>query len=294
MGMFTTADAGRLAILAAVLIQAAAKVAYGTFLTAVPSSFFVLFSFALAAVFFLSVSRKGMGRPAWGALALLNVATAVAFLSFFFALKLVEPAIADAVNTGVGPLLAVAMAWVWTGQPPSVRRLAVCAGVLAGCAVLVAAAFRESGFAAEGGDARLGLAASACAGVGTVLVTTASRHLSGHGWSSGAILAHRFYVVLPVSLALVAGGDGIPAWSMATWLVLVAVALAGVLVPIYLLQFGIRRCEPYTVMVTMAAMPLVTFAVEGLSPAYRWSWTTACGLVLLTAFLVLDVARSRR
>lgn len=294
MGISTTADAGRAAILAAVLIQAAAKVAYGTFLTTVSSSFFVLFSFIFAAAFFLSFSRRGAGRPAWGPLVLLNVATAVTFLSFFFALKLIEPAIADAVNIGVGPLLAVLIAWMWAGQGPSVHRLVVCGGVLTGCAVLAVAAMRESGFVDDGGDARLGLAASALAGIGSVSITVASRSLSERGWSSGAILAHRFYVVIPASLALVVFGEGVGEWTQMPWPALVVIALAGVLVPLYLLQFGIRRCDPYTVMVTMAAMPLLTFLVEGFSPAYRWSWVTALGLTILTVFLVLDVARSRR
>ena len=46
-------------------------------------------------------------------------------------------------------------------------------------------------------------------------------------------------------------------------------------------------------MVTMAALPVLTFVIEGFSPLYAWSWLTATGLVVLTSFLLLDVATKR-
>ncbi len=47
-------------------------------------------------------------------------------------------------------------------------------------------------------------------------------------------------------------------------------------------------------MVTMAAMPIVTFALQGLSPAYAWTWPTALGLAIVAAFIIGDIAASRR
>lgn len=291
MGNVSAADAGRAAVLGAVLMQAMGKVAYGTMLSAVPSPLFVFISFSLTASFFLLLSRRGVGELAWTPLVTLNVSTAVTFLSFFFALKLIEPAIAVAVNIGIGPILAVLIAWHTAREMPSRHRLLVCAGVLLGCMVLCMAAFQGSGFASNARAAWLGLTASAAAGVGTVLITVSSRALVGRGWQSGAVLAHRFYLVVPASLILSFGADtaGID-WTQNLLLVLLAVTFVGVLVPLYLLQFGIRRCDPYTVMVTMTALPVLTFLMEGFSPVYEWSWMTATGLLILTGFLVVDVA----
>lgn len=295
MGNLAAADAGRAAVLAAVLLQAIGKVVYGTALTAVPSPLFVFVSFSLTALAFLLFARKGAGEPAWTPLVVLNVATAVTFLSFFFALKLIEPAIAVAVNIGIGPFLAVLIAWRAGGGRPSRRRLGVCAGILAGCAVLCVSALRGSGVPVEGGSPLLGLAASALAGLGTVAITVASRTLMDRGWQPGAVLAHRFYAVVPASLlmSLWLAPAGLE-WTPELSLLLPGVALVGVLIPLYLLQFGISRCDPYTVMVTMAALPVLTFLVEGLSPAYAWSWTTAGGLLILTASLAADVVHARR
>ena len=71
---------------------------------------------------------------------------------------------------------------------------------------------------------------------------------------------------------------------------LVLVSLVGVLAPLYLLQVGIGRCDAYTVLVTMAALPVLTFVIEGVSPAYIWSLPTAVGITIVSIFLLLDVA----
>lgn len=277
-------------IVLAVFLQAIGKVMFGTWLTSFPSPFFVFISFALTASFFLALSRQGVGEKAWGPLLLLNASTALTFLCFFYALKLIEPAIVGAVEIGIGPLLAVGIAFALTGERPTRLRVAVCGGILIGCAILGLSAMQGSGFATFGWNAWLGLSASAAAGVGAVLITIASKTLLNRGWKFGAVLAHRFYLILPISLAMTWGTDttGID-WSNTLVLQLLVVSLIGVLAPLYLLQVGIGRCDAYTVMVTMAALPVLTFVVEGFSPVYSWSWLTAAGLAVVTAFLLVDV-----
>ena len=82
-------------------------------------------------------------------------------------------------------------------------------------------------------------------------------------------------------------------WGAELAVILLAVALIGVLAPLYLLQVGIGRCDPYTVMVTMSALPVLTFLIEGLSPIYQWSALTAVGLGIVTGFLLLDIFAKR-
>ena len=136
---------GRFAVLLAVLLQAGGQVAYGTYLQALPSPLFVFGSFLLATLFFLGVSGGGARAPAWTVLIVLNAATALTFLSFFYALKRVEPAVAGAINVGIGPLAAILIALATTGIRPSKRKLVVCAGVLLGCGVLAVSATRGHG-----------------------------------------------------------------------------------------------------------------------------------------------------
>lgn len=286
---------GRLVIVLAVFLQAAGKVMYGTWLPNVPSPFFVFVSFALTAAFFLGISGRGIGDSAWRPLLLLNASTALTFLSFFFALKMIEPAIVGAVEIGVGPVLAVVVALFMTGEKPTVARVVVCCGVLAGCTVLAGAALQGTGFSSSGLEAWLGLAASTAAGTGAVLITVASKTLTNRNWTFGAILAHRFYLILPISLILSVRADlsGVE-WGVGFLLTLGVVSLIGVLLPLYLLQVGIGRCDPYTVMVTMAALPVMTFIIEGLSPVYSWSWLTAGGVLIVTLSVFTDVFLAAR
>lgn len=287
---------GRTFIFLAVLLQAIGKVAYGTWLADFPSALFVFVSFALTATIYFATARSGTGERAWGPLFLLNAGTALTFICFFYALKLIEPAIVGAVEIGIGPFLAMMLTLLVTGERPTRKRIWVCAGVLLGCAILAVAALRGTGFASAGQDAWLGLVASVAAGAGAVVITMASKSLLNRGWKRGAVLAHRFYLILPVSLAMTLGADDLSliVWSGPLVVALLAVSLIAVLAPLYLLQLGIGRCDPYTVMVSMTALPVLTFAIEGFSPAYSWSWLTAFGVAVVTAFLVLDVTVGRK
>lgn len=285
----------RLAIVVAVALQAIGKVAYGTWLVDFPAPLFVFISFTLTAIFFLFTSRKGVGAATWGAMLFLNVATAVTFLSLFVALKLIQPAIVGAVEISIGPIAAVAIGFFIHRNTPSLRSLFVCCVVLAGCIILASSAFFGSGFQASSLDVALGLLASSTAGIGAVLITITSKSLLGHGWKFGAVLAHRFYVIVPVSLGLLWIMDPSNVeWSIQLGLVVVAISVVSVLAPLYLLQVGISRCDPYTVMVTMAALPVLTFAVEGLSSKYQWTSTTAAGLAVITGAVLWDVSARRR
>ncbi|MGI9488269.1 MAG: hypothetical protein ACR2RF_20800 [Geminicoccaceae bacterium] len=286
--------AGRLMVVAAMAMQAIGKVAFGTWLFDLPSTSFVFLSFGLTAALFLLIFPIGRGEPALGLLALLNVFTAVTFLCFFFALKHVEPAIVGALEIGIGPIAALLLTAVHTGHRPDGRRIGIGLGVMVGCAALAHAALDGSGLLVSRGQyPMLGLIASVTAGVGATLITILSKSLANRGWSSGAILAHRFYLIVPLALGLaVFQTDGVIVPSTMTsfddGIMIVLVALIGVTLPLYLLQLGIKRCEPYTVMVCLAALPVMTFLLQGLSPAYAWSWPTLIGISIIALAVIID------
>ncbi|MDO4232303.1 MAG: EamA family transporter [Lautropia sp.] len=290
---------GRLFVLLAVFLQAVGKVAYGVWLVEVPFTVFVFISFSMTAGLFLLLSRQGAGQAAFLPLLMLNLSTALTFLSFFYALKLLEPAVVGALEIGVAPIIALLLTLLLQGERPTAARVMVCLGLLLGCLVLAASAFSGVGFtagAAVNGAAWQGVLASVAAGAGAVVVTMASRKLVQCGWQYGAVLAHRFYLILPVSLGMALWGGDFSAveWDMPVLLAVLAVSLLGVTLPLYLLQIGIGRCDTHTVLVSMAALPVITFALEMLSPVYAWSWLTAVGVLVVAAFVLLDMLMSRR
>ncbi len=289
-----TALGARLAILAAVALQATGKVTYGVWLEELPTALFVFFGFALTAGVFLGLSRRGHGEIAWGTLILINVATAVMFLSFFAALKLIEPAIVGAVGVSVAPFVAILIAFLSTGLAPTRTQIGVCAAILVGCGLLAWSAHNGSGYQTSVRDAWVGLAASLVAGIGAVFVTVASRSLVLKGWSAGSILAHRFYLIIPASLLLSFDADiSAVVWSHEMIGLIILVTVLSVLAPLYLLQIGVQHCEPYTVLVTMAALPVMTFLAEGLFLKYQWSIATFIGVTIITASVIWDLSTKK-
>ena len=274
-------------------MMAGGKVAYGTWLVEVPSPVYVLFCFCVIAALFLPFHGRKTGTFLRGPVLLLNAATALCFLFFFYALKLVEPAVAAAVQFGTGPIIAMLLAFVATGVKPEPVKLAVCAGLLAGCVVLAVSAVTGAGFAADGVQGWIGLGAILLSAVGSVLITIASKVLSRHGWSTGAVLGHRGYLIIPMALVLVSVESGGSApWSPQLVATLFGVGLIGTVIPMVLLQTGIEKSDPHTVLVMLAAMPILIFLIEGLSPQYVWSALTAAGLAIIAIFIAIDVVFS--
>jgi drug/metabolite transporter (DMT)-like permease len=292
---YSSTTIGRLAALLAVILMAGGKVAYGTWLGAVPSPVYVLLCFSLITAIFLPIYGRRTGEFALVPLLLLNGSTALCFLFFFQALKLIEPAVAGAVQFGLGPILSVLITLLVTGARPEPIKAFVCGGLGVGCVVLAFSAVSGAGVVANGTDGRLGLGAVLLSAVGSVLIAIASKRLSMRGWSSAAILAHRCYLIVPVALALVVseGVSDVP-WTPPLVLTLLGVGLVGTIIPIVFLQIGIEKSDPHTVLVMLAAMPVVAFLIEGLSPLYVWSGLTAAGLSIIAAFIAIDIAFSRQ
>ncbi|MCR5858025.1 DMT family transporter [Mesorhizobium sp. J428] len=296
MGSTNRATTGRVLVMVAVFMMAAGKVAYGTLLTAVPSQVYVLFCFGVMPLLFWPRYGRRVGTVAWRHVLMLNLSTALCFLFFFYALKLIEPAVAGAVQFGVGPGLSILILFLVSGIIPGRARVIVCLGLLAGCSILAVSAVQGSGFAVGTSGGWTGLVAILLSAMGSVLITFASKALSDRGWPSGAILAHRCYLIVPIAVVLTVLDDKtwLVDWTPRLMLILAAVGLLGTVIPMVFLQMGIERSDPHTVLVMMAAMPIFTFALEGFSPLYVWSPLTAAGLCVIALFIAFDAISARR
>lgn len=295
--MFSRAQlSGRTAILLSAVLQAFGQVAYSTFLAAIPSPAFVAYCFLAAAIMFLVLSGGGVRLAAWKPLLVLNIGTVATFVPFFYALQLIESAAASAINVGVGPLAATLIGTAITGSVPSFRRVAVCLGVLVGGTVLAVAATHGVPLTASTVDSRwLGVLASVVTGCGVVIVTLSSRALLDRGWRSGTVLAHRFYLIVPLSLAMAHGTYDLATvhWSWTIILVGVAVAALGVILPLYLNQIGIKRADAHTVTVLFAMIPVFAFAIQSALPYNSVHWQTALGIGIIFLAVVADLSKKR-
>ena len=220
----------------------------------------------------------------------MNVATAVTFLGFYLSLVLVPAALAASVMSGVGPL-AVALLDLARGRPTTVAGW-LRGSVLLAFSVLTALAMSTEGTrgtAVSAGALAGGLGLVLLAGFGAAYLATASRRLGELGGRPVWVMAHRFhltYVVAAVLLVL-RGGSGTAAGIGPGTAVLVA--LAGVVIPLYLLQIGLQRARPMIAMVLLTTLPGLSYLAQvGFGQPFD---PLAC--VLVAALIALAVVSAR-
>jgi drug/metabolite transporter (DMT)-like permease len=219
-----------------------------------------------------------------------------------------------AIEIGVAVLAAVgAAAWQRRGRPsggrrsggrpsggrPGAAKLVVCAGIVGGCALLVPVELERA--AAASWNTVFALAAAAIAGAASTVIIGSFRRLADSGWRPASILAHRFYLTIAVALVWLSfesgadGGVGSLALPTPTdALTIVAVAAIGVMLPLLLLQFAVRKTDGLTLMICMALQPVLSFMLSMLSPAYEWQPVTLAGTLIVAGALLFDVFAGRK
>jgi drug/metabolite transporter (DMT)-like permease len=276
-------------------LQSSGKVLYGTLLTSVSTPLFVAIGITLTAAVFLTLVRLRLPTEGRFTLLLLNLWTAISFICFFFALKHLPPAIFASIEIGTGLLTAVSLAGLQERAWPRATRMLACLGIVLGCAVLSFAEIATTELNPAGVMVWTAIGASVVAGATSVLGLGASRRLAISGWTSRSTLAHRFYLTIAVALvwlALYAPASSAPDSASLAW-ILIAAALV-ILVPLLLFQLAVRRIDEVTFMVCVAAQPILTFIVSMPSPAYDWNTLTLIGVLIVTAFVGLDILTQQR
>jgi drug/metabolite transporter (DMT)-like permease len=285
---------GQSLVLFSVALQSLGKVLYGTFLSGVSVPLFILLSVCLTAVVCLVIVRARLPTGGRTVLVLVNVWTAASFIGFFFALKHLPPAILASIEIGMSLIAAIALVSVQErAWPPAVRFLA-CVGIVAGCAFLSWAEIEAAMANPNPALVMMAIAASAVTGIASALSAITSKKLAASGWAPASVLAHRFYLTIAVAAAWLPFEQQDLALPDATTLALIAlVGAVAILTPLLLLQIALRRTDALTVMVCLAVQPILSFAISLPSPAYDWDTLTLLGVVVVTAFVGLDVVAQR-
>ncbi len=247
-------------------------------------------SVCLTAGVFLTSVRLRMPPEARGLLAQANIWTAISFVSLFFALKYLPPAMFASIEIGMSLITAIALTSIQSREWPRTVRLLACAGILAGCALLTWGEVIVSIASPDAALVWIAIIASAATGITSALTAIACKKLGASGWSSASVLAHRFYLTIAIAIVWLSMEQQVvevPAIDMLALMALVGAV--GVLIPLLMLQAALRRTDALTVMICMAAQPILSFALSLPSPAYDWDTLTLTGVLVVTAFVGLDV-----
>jgi drug/metabolite transporter (DMT)-like permease len=234
----------------------------------------------------------------------MNAFTALAWLSYFQSLRFLEPAIANVLHAGTGPLTiiaVVAIGWHIVDAGTATRLENLCQGAMALClAGLIAVALLGLSAGPGGVAALTGCAFVIVSGAAITVATLYAKRLHDDGASAAAVVSTRFLGVLAAALTALAFGPAEPraaALSSATWAALAPAAFALMAVPIYFSQIGIKLAKPLTVRVVLALGPVFLIvlqtAVGGLAlSGYSLAGVLAyCAIALFAAFARLIEAR---
>jgi drug/metabolite transporter (DMT)-like permease len=251
----------------------------------------VLVTFGLASALFIALVTLRAPEQwarllrAWKDCVVANVGTAAAWMSFFFALKMVEPAIVNTIHTGMGAVTLVAAGAVGLRISAKVQvrtrerwiQLGVFMTLLALAGVVLAGLSGVAGRTLE--QNLVGLALAFGSGIFISLTSDVTKRMHERGVSVEGVLAMRFLLgvaICAVAVALDVGAER----PLADVRALVTVGGAGLLLivaPLYLFQLGLARTSAISVWVIQALGPCLVFAAQLLDGRISPSpWTLAC------------------
>jgi drug/metabolite transporter (DMT)-like permease len=229
----------------------------------------------------------------------LNATNAAAWLSFFFGLRYLEPAVVAALYNGIGPLAVLSLqasGWMTKSDRVTPGERACYSGIAISLAALIGVVLtNRSGLAttaiAVQGSA---LAVAIFGGVMIAVSHVYARRFNDKGVGSDAVLGTRFLLTLGLAALLeLALGSPASRPRLADVPYLTATAFALVVVPGFMLQLGIARASPLAVNVFRALGPVFVFAVQQFDGRLRFSGATlACIMAFCMCAIIASLLRA--
>ena len=307
MATFLQAHLGAGLILLFCLSQALRDVYFGHVFQGVDFFAIILLAFLLSTAIFGALAwwrspgdfRKLRGHA--GTVIAINLATALAWSCYFFALTHLEPSVVNTLHSGMAPLTVVAlaafgvpMARTGTVGWPEYFGYAGIALSLAALAWVVLSG--SSGLAGTGPEVPLALLLVMVSGASITVSLLCCKRLHDHDISAEVVTTVRY-----VALIAVAGGvlfargqpSGIETAGQFATLALFATAL--IVVPLHALQVSIARTATLTAHVLRALGPVFVFAAQQFDGRLSYSAATLiCILAYSAAAIVSNLAHAGR
>ncbi|MBM3608050.1 MAG: hypothetical protein FJX29_06290 [Alphaproteobacteria bacterium] len=284
---------GPLMVLAFCLSQALRDVYFAHVFQGVSFFALILLAFAPSTVFFGLVAawqdRSAFARlrQHGGTLLAMNVTTALAWTSYFFALSNLEPSIVNTIHSGIGPLTVIALALM--GSPlagaglPGRAALAMQGGSIATLIALAAVTLAgQSGIAQVTVNMAVALALICISGSAITISHLYAKRMHEAGFNAAMVTASRYvFIMIAASAAMIWRGDfgAVASVPQAVWLGLAGALL--IALPLYALQIGIAHSSQFTAHVIRSLGPVFVFALEQIDPRISFSWPV---LILILAY----------
>jgi len=296
-----TSAVGLLCLLFFAISQGVRDALFGNVFQSVSVFLVASLAFGACTIFFVALTLFQRGgdikilaaRPL--AFLALNATTAIAWLSFFFGLKFLEPAVVATLYNGIGPITVLvieARGWTATRARPHVLEWLCYFGIASSLAALaIVVLSNRSGLATT--DLVVQSAALAAVVVGGAMITIShmiARWFNDQGASSNAVTGTRFLITLAAAIGFEAAiGPPLSPDTAQGLLLLTGTAFALIVIPAYVIQLGIARASPLAVNVIRALGPVSVFAFQQIDGRLQFSGPT---LICVIAFCVSAIGAS--
>ena len=232
------------------------------------------------------------------ALRRIGIVTALSYVAFFAAMAFIPASVVSLTEIAVGPLFAVFVsAWLVGEQLNHAhathrRDLWSAAGFFG---VMFAATLLVLQAVGVSLDRMVwGIVLSCFAGLGAAIIASIARLHLAH-LSPRLVLARRFHLTYVCALALgLVFEQWIWRWDF--WLLSMCVAFFGVVLPMFLLQWGVQKVRPMITMLTLAFVPAMIYVAESVFSGHADGWVS--GLILLgvafaVVYTLMDMRRAQ-
>jgi drug/metabolite transporter (DMT)-like permease len=291
---------GQAFVLGFVVLSAFRDVFFADTLRTAPFFAVAFIAFAICTAAFLAVALFEKPRTLrlvfadFRTFAAMNLFTALAWLCYFQSLRYLEPAIANVLHAGVGPLTIMAMGvagWRIVDAGVMTPVEAACQAAMALCLAALIAVALGGLSAGEGGvPALVGCVFVVVSGAAITIATLYAKRLHDDGASAAAVVATRFLGVLAAGMVALSFGPmeaRAAVVSPAAWLALAPAAFLFMAVPIYLNQIGIRLVSPLTVRVLLALGPVFLIGLQTAVGGMKLSGYSLAGVTAYSAIAIV-------
>ncbi|GLR10919.1 EamA family transporter [Mixta theicola] len=284
-----TRKLGAILVLAFLVMANANAVVSGWLLQSVHPFTLLFWGFLITGLFFFARLSLQHGRSAlkiprasFASLITLNIASAISWIGYYYALKFIEPAIVSALMGCIGPLFIVATSFI-TLRLLRANQIVTSAGIIIGTVVLAWASISDRSAIQNVSyqDVLIGLSAAFIGGIGQVITTLSTKQLAKQNWNASQIMAHRFYLLTLVAACMALNGPGLLVSSFGNVTAIALVSVFGILLPLWLLQKGIILSTPFTVSVLLSLGPLMTLLFQGFDARLLWSNLSVIGCAII-------------
>jgi drug/metabolite transporter (DMT)-like permease len=300
--------AGPLFVLVFTLSQAFRDVYFGNVFQRVDPLAVTFLAFTLSTVIFTLVALlRAPGdfrklRDQIGTVLMVNVTTAMAWSSYFFALTWLDPSIVNTIHSAMGPLVILLLgafggaALAQRTGTSFVERIGYGGIALSIAGLWTVVLGGHAGFAAPAGSSVIGLALLGVSGTSITISLLYCKRLQDNGVGADALTAVRYLGLIAFAGLMILGRGkptGIETLPQAGTLALAALLL--LILPLYSLQVGIGRTNPLTASIVRALAPVLVFALEQFDGRLHYAPAVlACILLYSASVIVTNLARGWR